>query len=164
MMVAIIIPGLASAGVVTRLIPGTSLRAEGLSQFYSPFLLQNLYSTSLRFPFACLANKRRKVAITPDFGSYGVMDIADRSLLAYEDCKEGHQCFVLLRREPECSPIICAVADFDALRVRTGRDYVRTGCARNNYCDSSGCVARASRLKRVFSTARLTGSCDLRGL
>lgn len=48
-----------------------------------------------------------------------------------------------------------------ALRVRTGRDYVRTGCARNNYCDSSDRVARASRLKRVFSTARLTGSCDL---
>jgi len=28
-------------------------------------LLINRHSTSLRFPFACLANKRRKVAITP---------------------------------------------------------------------------------------------------
>jgi hypothetical protein len=27
--------------------------------------------TSLRFPFACLANKRRKVAITPACNSYG---------------------------------------------------------------------------------------------
>jgi hypothetical protein len=30
-------------------------------------MLQNRDSTSLRFPFACLANKRRKVATTPDF-------------------------------------------------------------------------------------------------
>jgi hypothetical protein len=29
-------------------------------------LLQNRHSTSLRFPFAYLANKRRKVVITPD--------------------------------------------------------------------------------------------------
>jgi hypothetical protein len=27
-------------------------------------MLQNPFSTSLRFPFACLANKRRKLAIT----------------------------------------------------------------------------------------------------
>jgi len=30
------------------------------------YLAKNLVSTSLSFPFACLANKRRKVAITPD--------------------------------------------------------------------------------------------------
>src|ERR1035437_1278141 len=30
-------------------------------------LAKNPVSTSLRFPFACLANKRRKVAITPGF-------------------------------------------------------------------------------------------------
>jgi hypothetical protein len=29
------------------------------------------------------------------------------------------------------------------------RDHVRYGCARNNYCDSGDCVARASRVKRV---------------
>jgi hypothetical protein len=29
-------------------------------------LLKHRDCTSLRFPFACLANKRRKVAITPD--------------------------------------------------------------------------------------------------
>jgi len=29
------------------------------------------------------------------------------------------------------------------------RNYVRSGCARNNYCDSGDCVARASRVKRV---------------
>ena len=32
-----------------------------------PQLLLNRHSTSLRFPFAYLANKRRKVAITPDY-------------------------------------------------------------------------------------------------
>jgi hypothetical protein len=31
---------------------------------------KNLFSTSLRFPFAYLANKRRKVAIWPDFVKY----------------------------------------------------------------------------------------------
>src|ERR1035437_5725288 len=30
----------------------------------------NRVSTSLRFPFACLANKRRKVAITPGYVNY----------------------------------------------------------------------------------------------
>jgi hypothetical protein len=30
-------------------------------------LLKNPPSTSLRFPFACLANKRRKVALTPGY-------------------------------------------------------------------------------------------------
>jgi hypothetical protein len=30
-----------------------------------PIVVENRLSTSLRFPFACLANKRRKVAITP---------------------------------------------------------------------------------------------------
>jgi hypothetical protein len=29
------------------------------------------------------------------------------------------------------------------------RNYVRSGCARNNYCDSGDRVARASRVKRV---------------
>lgn len=28
-------------------------------------------------------------------------------------------------------------------------DYVRYGSVRNNYCDSGGCVVRASRVKRI---------------
>lgn len=35
-----------------------------------PELLQNRLSTSLRFPFAHLANKRRKVAQSPGFDNY----------------------------------------------------------------------------------------------
>ena len=33
------------------------------------------------------------------------------------------------------------------------RNYVRSGCARNNYCDSGDCVARASRVKPVSQVA-----------
>jgi hypothetical protein len=32
-------------------------------------LVKHRHSTSLRFPFAYLANKRRKVVIRPDFGT-----------------------------------------------------------------------------------------------
>jgi hypothetical protein len=51
------------------------------------------------------------------------------------------------------------LGNFDVLRVRTGRDYVRNGCARNNYCDSGDRVARASRVKRVSQQQDLLAEC-----
>jgi hypothetical protein len=60
-------------------------------------------------------------------------------------------CLVLIRREPESSPIMSPWATLMPY-VSARRSYVRYGCGRNNYCDSGDCVARASRVKRVSET------------
>jgi hypothetical protein len=60
----------------------------------------------------------------------------------------GQQCLVLIRRQPEPSPIMSAWVILIPY-VSARRGYVRYGCGGNNYCDSGDCLARASRVKRV---------------